>query len=97
MGNPLADTIRAMPHAQLTRQEMAALERVSGKTIYRRELLGLIPAPIRKAGRRSPLWSRDELAAWVEAGQPPREDWENIQRLACKVAPRTGKGRRGRK
>ena len=46
---------------RLTRAELAALWRVSVRTIERREAAGLCPAPIRIGGRV--LYRRDEVLA----------------------------------
>jgi excisionase family DNA binding protein len=35
---------------------------------------GLLPVPVRLG--RLLRWSRSELAAWIEAGAPPRIEWE---------------------
>ena len=36
---------------------------------------GRIPRPIRIG--RSPLWPLNELMEWVDAGCPPRSEWES--------------------
>jgi predicted DNA-binding transcriptional regulator AlpA len=47
---------------------------------------GRIPAPVRLGG--STLWRVPELRAWVEAGCPPRREWEALRAEG-------GGGRRG--
>ena len=36
---------------------------------------GRIPRPIRIG--RAPMWRLDELRDWVDAGCPPRREWES--------------------
>lgn len=55
----------------------AALVGKSVRTWRTWHAAGLIPAPIRIG--RSLLWRPDELHAWVAAGCPPRDEWEQIR------------------
>jgi excisionase family DNA binding protein len=69
----------------LTRAELAAVLRVSTKTLKRWREAGRILAPLPGPGLR---WRVDEVEAWVKAGRPRSADWAG-ERV------RLGFGRRG--
>ena len=48
--------------------------RVSTRQIHRMNRSALIPAPLRIGG--CTRWRAAEIAAWLRAGSPPREQWE---------------------
>ncbi len=60
--------------------EVAKLLNVSERHIWAMTSSGRLPRPIR-LGRRV-LWSRAEIAAWLEAGAPTRDRWEQIKQAA---------------
>jgi predicted DNA-binding transcriptional regulator AlpA len=41
---------------------------------------GRTPPPTARLGTRRPVWAIAELAAWLEAGAPDREEWERQKR-----------------
>lgn len=55
----------------------AALRGVSRSMWWSLHAAGRVPIPVR-LGRRT-LWRAAELAAWIEAGCPPRDRWECIR------------------
>ena len=57
--------------------EVAKLLNVSERHVWAMTSSGRLPRPIR-LGRRV-LWSRAEIAAWLEAGAPTRDRWEQIK------------------
>ena len=60
--------------------EVAKLLNVSERHVWAMTSSGRLPRPIR-LGRRV-LWSRAEIAAWLEAGAPPRDRWDQIKATA---------------
>lgn len=60
--------------------EVAKLLNVSERHIWAMTSSGRLPRPIR-LGRRV-LWSRAEIASWLEAGAPARDRWEQIKQPA---------------
>ena len=58
----------------LTANEAAVLLGISRSNLYRLNSSGRLPLPVRLGA--SVRWRRDELAAWVDAGCPPRTRWE---------------------
>jgi prophage regulatory protein len=60
--------------AVFTLAELARFLNRSLASIHRDRHLGRLPAPARLGGR--PVWLRDEIKAWLEAGAPSREEWE---------------------
>ena len=67
-----------LPPLLLTAQQAANLCGVALRTWRSRDSGGLIPRPIR-VGSRSTMWRYSELQQWVEAGCPPRAEWEAQQ------------------
>jgi hypothetical protein len=68
VGEPLLVDIHGAAH----------LLAVSECTISRLDKQGLIPAP--RYLLRARRWSIDELRAWLNAGSPCREEWEQMKR-----------------
>ena len=58
----------------LTAASAAAICGKSARTWRTWHALGLIPSPVRIG--RSTLWRADELHAWIAAGCPRRQEWE---------------------
>lgn len=56
-------------------EQAAVLLGIGKTTFYRLKSRGKIPLPIHLGGRI--LWNRKELKEWVDAGCPPRLEWEN--------------------
>jgi len=56
-------------------RELAGLLRISLRQTWRLNSAGKLPKPIRLGG--SVRWSRQEVAAWFEAGCPDRKTWES--------------------
>jgi predicted DNA-binding transcriptional regulator AlpA len=57
--------------------DAAALGRILGlssRTVRRKHADGLIPRPLNIGG--SVRWNRIEILGWIEAGCPPRENWD---------------------
>lgn len=64
----------------LDRRAAASLCGVAASTWDRLTAEGLNPDPIRITS--APAWRTAELRAWVEAGCPPRGEWEALKRRA---------------
>lgn len=62
----------------INRDEAARLCCVSVRTWQRREHEGLTPAPV-SFGSRKVLYNRAELQDWINAGTPPREQWNCLK------------------
>lgn len=69
--------------AVFTRKELAKYLHRSIATTYRDDELGRIPAPIQLGGRQ--VWRRAEIDSWLEAGAPPRDEWEARRATAKKT------------
>jgi|GEM_PF-2779939 len=54
----------------LTAKDVAALLRVSIRTLYRLKDAGAIPLPKKVAGSSLARWSRAEVEEWVRDGMP---------------------------
>ena len=51
---------------------------VSRSQFWKLHSAGKLPTPV-KLGARATRWRVDELKAWVSAGCPERQRWENIR------------------
>ena len=61
----------------ITRPELAALLRVSTRTLDRYRSVGGVPGPLPGSGR--PVWDADDIAAWVRAGRPSAAAWAKLR------------------
>lgn len=61
----------------LTAHDLAALLRVSLRTVRCWDAGGRLPQPIHVG--RSVRWRRDEIREWVEAGAPDRAIWASMR------------------
>ena len=59
----------------LTAEQCAALLQIGRTTWYRMVGSGKAPRQLRLTGR----WSRAEVQGWVDAGCPPRPQWEAMR------------------
>ena len=73
--------------AGLGPDDAAAFIGLGRSTLDRYNAARLVPEP-RRVGNRL-LYSRDELAAWLRHGSPPRDEWVPIWRaiLAAESSP----------
>lgn len=55
----------------LSARDLAALLRLSLRTIRAMDAAGKLPAPLRIGG--SVRWRTDDIRAWLDAGCPPRD------------------------
>ncbi|NQT03277.1 MAG: helix-turn-helix domain-containing protein [Planctomycetes bacterium] len=62
----------------LSAKDAAKLLGISERLYYSLHSSGKIPLP-RRLNKRT-LWSRKELDAWVDAGCPAREQWQEIKK-----------------
>jgi excisionase family DNA binding protein len=62
----------------LTADEVAERLRTSRRTIDRLHAAGKLPRPVRPS--RSNLWRGSEIAEWIDAGCPRREQWERTRK-----------------
>lgn len=60
---------------------VAKLLQVSTRHVRRLDAAGQLPRPVRLGN--SVRWVVPELQAWLEAGAPPREQWERLKSEAC--------------
>lgn len=67
----------------LTAEEVAELLCISRAHVFRLQNSGRLPKPIRLG--RAVRWPRRTLEAWLEAGAPPRDRWEEINRVGAKT------------
>jgi predicted DNA-binding transcriptional regulator AlpA len=72
MANPVLENQSLLVNAG----QAATLCGVSRTSWWRMDRSGRCPLPIRLGGRV--LWRRNELAAWVDAGAPPRHRWQDM-------------------
>jgi predicted DNA-binding transcriptional regulator AlpA len=68
----------ALPPLLVRRREAARLCGLSPASWDRLACSGRTPGPIRLGS--AVLWSVEELRVWVEAGCPPRAEWEALQK-----------------
>lgn len=62
------------PPALLRAPAAAAFCSLSTASWYRHDAAGRVPAPVRIGG--CVAWRRAELLSWINAGCPPRAEWE---------------------
>ena len=92
----IAETPKAPPAVEslepllVSKKVAAELVGLSARTWRRMETAGLVPAPIRCGG--SLRWGVAELAAWVEAGCPSRDRWENEKARTLANGGKAGAG-----
>ena len=72
----MAELITATSALLDDKSTLAALLNTSIRTIDRLNSSGQIPAPLRIGAR--PRWRREEILAWIQAGCPAREAWEQL-------------------
>ena len=60
----------------LTAEEVAELLGISRAHVFRLQSSGKLPKPIRLG--RAVRWPRTTLEAWLAAGAPPRDRWEEM-------------------
>jgi hypothetical protein len=61
----------------LTRRDLAALLRLSTRSLHRRRSAGEILDPLPGPGQ--PRWNAEEVAAWVRAGRPSAAAWQRLR------------------
>jgi predicted DNA-binding transcriptional regulator AlpA len=61
----------------LSTKEVIVLLGIGRRTLTDHMKAGLVPRPIRLAGRV--LWDRQDLEKWIAAGAPPRAEWEAMK------------------
>jgi predicted DNA-binding transcriptional regulator AlpA len=66
--------------ATFTYKTLAAFLGRGEMSLHRDMNLGRIPAGFRVG--RSQKWLKSEIQAWVEAGAPPRDEWEAVKKAA---------------
>ena len=60
----------------LTAEEIAGLLGISRAHLWRLNSSGRLPRPIRLG--RAVRWNRTTIEAWLAAGAPPRDRWEDM-------------------
>ena len=70
----------------LNAKDLSLCLKVSTRQIHRMNRSALIPAPLLLGG--CTRWSVIEVAAWLRAGSPPRNEWELLREAA--LAPTVG-------
>jgi prophage regulatory protein len=61
----------------LPASDVAKLLNISTRHLWSLNSSGRLPRPIRFG--RTTRWRADELRAWLDAGAPPRDQWEQLQ------------------
>ena len=69
------DTVRLA----VTARDAARLLGISRAQLYRLHSSGRLPRPVYLGGR-APRWYVEELRAWLDAGCPDRQTWEQLRR-----------------
>jgi len=88
---PVKRRRRRSPLPGLLRREAAARYCDIGESTWDRlTAAGLTPTPVRLGG--AVLWSRRELAAWIDRGCPDRATWTPIWQTLV-TARRTGRAK----
>ncbi|MBN1345991.1 MAG: hypothetical protein JXQ73_25105 [Phycisphaerae bacterium] len=60
--------------------DMAMLLRVSVRQLWRMQCGGKLPRPCELGkSRKAFRWRRREIQRWVDAGMPPRAQWERLR------------------
>jgi predicted DNA-binding transcriptional regulator AlpA len=57
----------------LRAEELGELLGMSERNVWRLDLSGKLPAPVRIG--RAVRWRHNEVQAWLAAGCPPRDEW----------------------
>lgn len=78
----IAPDPNAAPPLMLTADEFAATLRISRAHFWRLESAGKLPAPLRLG--RVVRWDRRVVEAWIDAGAPTRQQWEQIAQRGAK-------------
>ena len=64
-----------VPALLVSAEVAAGLCGVSVRTWCRLDASGRVPRPV-LLGRKMKRWQREDLVRWIEAGCPPRREWE---------------------
>jgi excisionase family DNA binding protein len=72
----MAGMVRQLCHL-LSISDLAELLNTSTRTIHRLNSACLIPSAVRIGCR--PRWRREEIEAWLKAGCPSRNEWEQMK------------------
>lgn len=65
-----------LKEATLTPDELAAVLKVSKKTLERYRKDGRILEPLPATSAQQPRWLADEVAAWLQASTPSAAEWK---------------------
>lgn len=79
---PWTDPLTSPSLALLTGAKAAAMLGISRAHFYRMHKAGRIPQPVRLGG--SVRWRVDELRAWIAAGMPSRQRWQDMPTTSWK-------------
>jgi predicted DNA-binding transcriptional regulator AlpA len=63
----------------VTARDAARLLGICRAQLYRLHSSGRMPRPVYLGGR-APRWCVEELRAWLDAGCPDRQTWEQLRR-----------------
>ncbi len=72
----------------MTREELAALLRISERTLKRKQAAGLILTPLPLSSPHQPRWLSDDVREWLRAGAPAAADWSERKVHSHAVAAR---------
>ena len=64
-------------------KQLAEVLGLSVRTVRRLDSSGKLPRPLRIGG--AVRWSLEEIAAWMAAGCPDRQKWENLRSRQSKA------------
>lgn len=70
MAKPATNPTASSEKAFVTVRQLAIMLQVSPRTLARMRRAGQLPAPVRRGG--SVKWRMDEVARWLDIGQPPK-------------------------
>jgi predicted DNA-binding transcriptional regulator AlpA len=62
----------------MRKKALAQVLDLSERSLTRKDSAGQIPRAVNIAGAKR--WRRTEIEAWIDAGCPPRDQWERMSR-----------------
>jgi excisionase family DNA binding protein len=79
-GSGKGEAVELIPALLVSDRDAAAMLAISRAHLHRLRAAGKLPPAVRLG--RAVRWRRTEILAWIEAGCPPRAEWDAMRAAA---------------